>query len=70
MDDIATQNCLIKKSDSDLKTIGDLASRNRDKLSNDEKQNLYQKHNSYKETPADKPIPAGMSRIPKKIRRN
>lgn len=53
------------KSDSELKTIGDLANRNRDKLSNDEKAHLENKHNSYKETPSDKPLPKGMSRIKK-----
>lgn len=53
------------KSDSELKTIGDLANRNRDKLSNDEKVHLENKHNSYKETPSDKPLPKGMSRIKK-----
>ena len=65
IDDIATQNCSIKKSDSELKTIGDIANRNRDRLSNDEKQNLHEKHNSYKQTPIDKPLPKGMSRIKK-----
>jgi putative FmdB family regulatory protein len=53
------------KSDSELKTIGDLANRNRDKLSNDQKAHLEHKHNSYKETPSDKPLPKGMSRIKK-----
>ena len=65
VDDILTQNCSIKKSDNELKTIGDLANRNRDKLSSDEKQNLYIQHNSYKETPQDKPLPNGMSRMKK-----
>lgn len=53
------------KSDSELKTIGDLANRNRDRLSGDEKAHLEHKHNSYKETPSDKPLPKGMSRIKK-----
>lgn len=53
------------KSDSELKTIGDLANRNRDRLSSDEKAHLTNKHNAYKETPSDKPLPKGMSRIKK-----
>lgn len=65
VDDVMTQNCSVKKSDSELKTIGDLANRNRDKLSDDEKNSLYKKHNSYKETQSDRPLPKGMSRIKK-----
>lgn len=63
--DASTISGSVKKSDSELKTIGDLANRNRDKLSNDEKVHLYNKHNSYKqETPATK-LPQGMKRIKK-----
>lgn len=64
-DDLLTIASTIKKSDSELKTIGDLANRNRDKLSDDEKISLHQKHNSYKEQPSEKPLPKGMSRIKK-----
>lgn len=53
------------KSDNELSTVGDLANRNRDRLSNDQKHDLYHKHNSYKETPSDKQLPTGMSRIKK-----
>lgn len=64
-DDVATQNCSVRKSDSELKTVGDLANRNRDKLSAEEKTHLYNKHNSYKD-PAEKPVlPAGMTRMKK-----
>lgn len=63
--DASTISGSVKKSDSELKTIGDLANRNRDKLSNDEKVHLYNKHNSYKqETPATK-LPQGMKRLKK-----
>lgn len=55
----------IIKSDSELSTIGDLANRNRDRISNDHKNELYHKHNSYKEKTSDKPLPKGMSRIQK-----
>ena len=65
MNDISTQIASVKKSDSELKTIGDLANRNRDRMSEDEKTSLHKKHNSYKETPSDKPLPKGMSRMKK-----
>ena len=64
-DDILTQSCSVKKSDNELKTIGDLAARNSDRMSSDEKINLYHKHNNYKENKSDKPLPKGMSRIKK-----
>ena len=64
--DAATLNSSVKKSDSELKTIGDLANRNSDRMSNDEKTHLYMKHNEYKENKTeDKPLPKGMSRIKK-----
>jgi len=64
--DLSGLNTSIKKTDSELKTIGDLAKRNRDKFSDDQKANLYKKHNSYKEDNAErKPLPSGMTRIKK-----
>jgi putative FmdB family regulatory protein len=63
-DDIITLSTSIKKHDSELKTIGDLANRNRDRMSNDEIESLNKKHNSYKEQET-KPLPSGMSRIKK-----
>lgn len=65
IDDVLTQASSIKKSDSELKTIGDLAKRNADKLSDDEKIHLYNKHNSYKYETSDKQLPTGMSRVKK-----
>jgi len=65
MEDIKTLNTSIKKSDSELKTLGDLANRNRDRLSEDHKIVLEQKHNNYKEEPSQKELPRGMSRIQK-----
>lgn len=60
--DVSTQFSSIKKSDSELKTIGDLALRNRDKLSDDQKNELHIKHNSYKDNKTEtKPLPKGMS---------
>jgi pyruvate-formate lyase-activating enzyme len=55
----------VKKSDSELKTIGDIANRNRDKLSEDEKTHLYEKHNKYKDQDLTKQLPQGMKRIQK-----
>lgn len=68
--DVATQNTSVKKSDTELKTIGDLANRNRDRMSDDQKADLYRKHNSYKEEQSEKPLPKGMSRMkkPEKIK--
>lgn len=63
--DIATQSCSVKKHDTELKTIGDLANRNRDKLSDDQKIELYNKHNSYKHDSPQTTLPKGMSRIKK-----
>lgn len=64
IDDISSVQGSVIKSDSDLKTVGDLANRNRDRMSNDQKSELYTKHNSYKEQNT-KPLPKGMNRIPK-----
>lgn len=55
----------VKKLDSELKTVGDLAKRNTDRMSDDQKEYLRQKHNSYKEHKEDKPLPKGMSRLKK-----
>lgn len=63
--DVGSQHSSVKKSDSELKTIGDLANRNRDRMSEDEKISLYKKHNDYKEHKEEKPLPAGMSRMKK-----
>jgi putative FmdB family regulatory protein len=64
-DDILTQSCSVKKADNELKTLGDLAARNTERMSVDQKQSLYEKHNSYKEEISDKPLPKGMNRIKK-----
>ena len=63
--DVSSQNTSVRKSDSELKTIGDLAQRNSDRMSNDEKHHLYTKHNEYKDDKYLKPLPTGMSRINK-----
>jgi len=60
-----TINGSVKKSDSELKTIGDLANRNRDRMTNDQKNYLDKKHNEYKDQDLAKELPKGMSRIKK-----
>ena len=63
--DVASQSASVKKMDTELKTLGDLARRNSDKLSEDEKHHLYIKHNEYKDEQYQKPLPTGMSRVKK-----
>lgn len=59
--DMLTITSSIKKMDSELKTIGDLAKRNSERMNDDQKISLYQKHNSYKENKIEtKPLPKGM----------
>lgn len=63
--DVLTQSASVRKADSELKTIGDIANRNRDRLSEDEKIALHNKHNEYKyETPKTE-LPKGMKRMKK-----
>lgn len=63
--DLPSVGASVRKSDSELKTIGDLANRNRDRMTDEQKQALYKKHNAYKEEPSTKELPKGMTRIPK-----
>lgn len=63
--DALTQMSSVKKSDTELKTLGDLANRNRDKMSEDEKNSLQYKHNSYKEESNGKTLPKNMKRLKK-----
>lgn len=65
IDDLGSLNCSVKKADCELKTLGDLANRNRDRMSEDQKNSLHQKHNSYKDKQPVKELPSGMSRIQK-----
>lgn len=64
-EDMPTIFSSVKKHDTELKTIGDLAKRNTERMSEDEKTHLYIKHNSYKENKPEKDLPKGMSRIKK-----
>ena len=64
-DDLMNMGGSVIKSDSELKTIGDLANRNRDRMTDDHKAALYEKHNAYKDEVDKKPMPTGMSRMKK-----
>lgn len=60
--DVSTLSTSIKKNDSELKTIGDLAKRNSDKMSEDQKEHLRIKHNKYKDNKTESaPLPKGMT---------
>lgn len=48
MTDALTQSRSVKKSDTEI-TLGHLAHRNTEKMSEDEKRSLYYKHNSYRQ---------------------
>ena len=63
--DVSTLSASVKKADSELKSLGDLANRNSERMSDDQKQALHLKHNAYKETESTKELPKGMSRIQK-----
>ena len=63
--DLASMTGSVVKADSELKTIGDLANRNRDKMTEDHKQALFKKHNAYRENPPEMPLPKNMKRIKK-----
>lgn len=63
--DAITQNVSVKKTDSELKTLGDLANRNRDKMNDDQRLDLHNKHNGYKYEEPQTKLPSGMNRIKK-----
>jgi hypothetical protein len=65
LEDLSTLNASVKLGDNELKTIGHLAQRNTDRMSEDQRNELYRKHNSYKEDVSEKQLPKGMSRIKK-----
>ena len=65
LDDLSSLNTSVKLSDTEIKTLGHLANRNSERMSDDQKIALHQKHNSYKEDGPTKELPKGMSRIQK-----
>lgn len=69
LDDVSTLNASVKKADSELKTLGDLANRNRDRMSEDQKQSLHEKHNAYRDDQVLQDLPKGMSRMKKSTKK-
>ena len=63
--DVQTLNGSVKLGDNELKTLGHLAQRNTERMSEDQKQAIWEKNNAYKETPSEKPLPKGMSKLKK-----
>ena len=63
--DMPTINQSVKLATSEIKTLGHLAQRNTETMSQDQKDDLYRKHNSYKEDATEKPLPKGMNRLKK-----
>ena len=59
------QNCYVKLADSEIKTLGHLASRNSENKSSDEIASIKRKNMEYRHKGPDKPLPPGMSRIKK-----
>jgi hypothetical protein len=70
--DCLTINSRVRLGDDEIKTLGDLAKRNTERMSDDEKRHIYKKNNAYKQTPSEKSLPTGMSRLkkPKKPPKN
>jgi len=64
-EDLLTLNQSVRKGDGELKTIGDLAMRNTERMSSDQKAELHAKNNAYKETPSTNTLPKGMTRLKK-----
>jgi putative FmdB family regulatory protein len=65
IDDVSTISASVKKADSELKTLGDIANRNRDRMSDDQKQALNEKHSAYRDNEILQDLPKGMSRMKK-----
>lgn len=63
--DMPTIQCSVKLAVSEIKTLGHLAQRNTETMSQDQKDELYRKHNAYKEDAPEKPLPKGMKRLKK-----
>lgn len=64
-EDLANLSTSVKLANSELKTLGHLAHRNTETMSEDQRNELCIKHNSYKEEVSEKVLPKGMSRIKK-----
>jgi putative FmdB family regulatory protein len=68
-DDLLGLNTAVKLADNELKTIGDLANRNSERMTEDHKHSLHEKHNAYRDKEEMKALPKGMSRMQKPTQR-
>lgn len=64
-DDLKSISGSVRLAVSELNTVGHLAHRNTETMSDDQRNELYRKHNAYKEVVPEKPLPKGMKRIKK-----
>jgi hypothetical protein len=60
-DDCMNIGGMVRKSDSELKTLGHIADRNRDRMSEDHKEHLKYKYTEYKKHKPEEVLPQGMS---------
>lgn len=65
--DLSGATASVKKADSELSTVGDIANRNRDNFSDDYKEHLRRKHNAYRDEAPLPELPSGMSYMNKRL---
>lgn len=63
--DLRSLSTSVKLSNSEIKTLGHLAQRNTENMSQDQKIDLHIKHNGYKYDKPEQALPKGMSRMKK-----
>ena len=61
--DLDLGSAQVKLADSEITKLGHLAARNNEKFSDDYKQHLIKKNNSYKENTLEPKLPSGMTHI-------
>ena len=63
--DYSSLSTTVKLAHSEIKTVGHLAQRNTENMSQDQKAELHAKHNEYKYDRPEQALPKGMTRIKK-----
>lgn len=63
--DYMSLSSAVKLADSEIKTLGHLAQRNTENMSEEKKIELKMQHNAYKYDKPEQALPSGMSRIKK-----
>lgn len=63
----STQPGFVKLAESEIKTLGHLAKRHSETMSDDKKASLKRKNTAYMREGPDKPLPPGMRRIKKDV---